>query len=210
MSTTRAGERLAIVREWLKLSRGEFHTETGIAATRLFDLERLRQKVHDSDIQSVCDKYPEITDFLAHEGPARVGSTDLLLLRTAASTLKIQLVEIDSVRTRIFGKLWVRREEESFAPGYSGKIDRVDYYTESSAETGTMSFAVAVLRDANTYCESGLLILSADGELELEGIEGRKIASLGAVTTQRIQARPGTKSKVEKLFEIWESDIITA
>mgnify|MGYP006201912197 CR=1 FL=1 len=50
MSVLRAGERLAIVRQWLKMSRGDFQAETGISATRLFDLERLRQKVHDTDI----------------------------------------------------------------------------------------------------------------------------------------------------------------
>lgn len=208
MSGMRAGERLAIVRHWLKFSRSDFQSETGISASRLFDLERLRQKVHDTDIQAVCSRYPEVAEFVASGGPTRLRPIDLILLKAAATLCELDPDQIDSVRTRLIGILWTKREEEEFGEEFIGKIARLDYYRESSPEAGTKSFAVAVLKDIWTYCESGLLILSNDGELESEGSEGRKLRSLQADSMQELYVRPGTKEKAEKLYEIWESDLV--
>lgn len=204
----KAGRRLAIIRKWAGLSRAGFGIETGISESRLYDLERLRQKIHDTDIESICKKYPELANFIACGGPARLMPNDLLMLKAAAVSCEHDPTEIDSTRTRLVGTVWVSRDDDIFAPELVGKVSRIDYYQESTSENGTESFAVAVLRGLKTYCETGLLILSSDGELEVGDKEGKKLQNLKPDHVNEYFVRAGTKEKVQKIYEIWESDLI--
>lgn len=187
-------DRIRTMREFLSLTRRQMSEKTGIKQSRLVDMEHQKQRVMGQDIEKICQDYPEYADYISYGGPVRIGEHSGLF---------------DRVRTRLMpDELWVRRDEDSFAEGLIGKVSRLDYYRENSKEEGTRSFAVAILKDMDTYCETGILIGSKEGEIEIDDKEGRKLRSLKPDSVHEIFVREGTKDKVYKTYEIWESDLI--
>lgn len=186
-------DRIRTMREFLSLTRRQMSEKTGIKQSRLVDMEHQKQRVMGEDIEKICQDYPEYADYISYGGPVRISEHPDMF---------------DRVRTRLMDELWVRREVDIFAEELIGKVSRLDYYREYSIEEGTRSFAVAILRGMYTYCETGILIGSKEGEIEIDDKEGRKLRSLKPDSVHEIFVREGTKDKVYKTYEIWESDLI--
>lgn len=164
--------------------------------------------MHDIDVIAIFHRYPEIAEFVASGGPARIESQELMLLKNAAKSLGLACDEVNGVRTRIFGRLEIERDKDEFGSDYAGKISRIDFLHEPDPEQGSKSYAIAVLSNINTYCESGLLIVSSEGQLSRNGPTENKLRSLNSPKIIEMFAKKGTLDRLMTLSEIWESDVV--
>lgn len=203
------GQRLRVIREWARRTRAAFYDETGIDPKRLFNIEEGRQKTHDQDIEAVCKRYPEFSDFVSFGGPARVGKAEQKALADVCAERGLSRDELVYVTHRIVDAISV--DAEIRWPVSVDQIRKTLLCIE-----GKDVFAVCELNEF-AYATSALLV-GAGGEIGIGGLDSQPTSNprakhfLQALHTlteiEVLRVKEGTCARAWKNAEIWSSDIL--
>jgi len=86
-NTKRAGTRLRVLRNYLGLRRPEMGSLCGLTSERIRNLEDLKQKMNEQDLEIFCSSWPFAIDYLITGGALRLDPTESRIINVINQVL---------------------------------------------------------------------------------------------------------------------------